>query len=278
MTKFIRIFSFVLISLLAHSPYAFSTDIVTHIHTDVLGSPIAATAADGSLVWRETFKPYGEKMENALSSDENDVWYTSRPFDEEIGLSFNGARDYDPVIGRFYGIDPVSFQEDNFHSFNRYTYANNNPYFYVDRTGEAGRYYGVPPTPQAVQLNINLTYKGVPTNGTRRPQSYERQIKEANATGSGKVGSAGVDRTGKVFTPKTKRDLDADNAARNGGVNRCEKCGIKTVPGQQSQRGVTPPPNERQRDHIISRKNGGDGTFQNGQILCRGCNLDKAAN
>ncbi len=33
------------------------------------------------------------------------------------------------------GIDPVGFQEDNIHSFNRYAYANDNPYRFVDPDG-----------------------------------------------------------------------------------------------------------------------------------------------
>ena len=43
------------------------------------------------------------------------------------------ARYYDPVIGRFYSNDPIGFRD--VHSFNRYAYANNNPYKYVDPTG-----------------------------------------------------------------------------------------------------------------------------------------------
>jgi hypothetical protein len=33
------------------------------------------------------------------------------------------------------GVDPVDFQVDNLHSFNRYTYTNNNPYRYIDPDG-----------------------------------------------------------------------------------------------------------------------------------------------
>lgn len=44
-------------------------------------------------------------------------------------------RYYDPVIGRFYSNDPIGFRDT--HSFNRYAYANNNPYKYVDPTGMA---------------------------------------------------------------------------------------------------------------------------------------------
>jgi uncharacterized protein RhaS with RHS repeats len=43
------------------------------------------------------------------------------------------ARYYDPVIGRFYSNDPVGFRD--VHSFNRYAYANNNPYKYTDPDG-----------------------------------------------------------------------------------------------------------------------------------------------
>ena len=52
------------------------------------------------------------------------------------------ARYYDPVIGRFYSNDPVDalghMQRSNSiaNGFNRYTYANNNPYKYVDPDGE----------------------------------------------------------------------------------------------------------------------------------------------
>ena len=45
------------------------------------------------------------------------------------------ARYYDPVIGRFYSNDPIGFRD--VHSFNRYAYANNNPYKYTDPNGES---------------------------------------------------------------------------------------------------------------------------------------------
>ncbi|QUJ67377.1 HNH endonuclease [Photobacterium sp. GJ3] len=41
---------------------------------------------------------------------------------------------------------------------------------------------------------------------------------------------------------------------------------------------MTPPENERHRDHISPRSKGGDGTLENGQILCCRCNLDKSNN
>ena len=50
------------------------------------------------------------------------------------------ARYYDPVIGRFYSNDPIGAlghlsTPNGIHGFNRYAYANNNPYKFTDPTG-----------------------------------------------------------------------------------------------------------------------------------------------
>ena len=89
-------------------------------------------------------------------------------------------------------------------------------------------------------------------------------------------GSKGGTRAGKSFTPAGKKEIDAANAAKNGGANKCENCGTDVVPGEKSQSGVTPPLNQRERDHIVPKSRGGDGTPANGQVLCRECNLEKS--
>lgn len=83
-------------------------------------------------------------------------------------------------------------------------------------------------------------------------------------------------REGKAFTPAGKKEIDAANAAKNGGTNKCENCGTEVVPAEKSQSGVTPPPNQRERDHIVPKSKGGEGAPSNGQILCRECNLEKS--
>ncbi|WP_076606328.1 HNH endonuclease [Cystobacter fuscus] len=89
-------------------------------------------------------------------------------------------------------------------------------------------------------------------------------------------GGAGDSRTGKAFTPAGKKKIDAANATKNDGINKCENCGIEVVPGQKSQSGVSPPTNQRERDHVIPKSKGGEGTPENGQVLCRECNLEKS--
>lgn len=53
-------------------------------------------------------------------------------------------RYYDPDIGRFLSVDPVTADGDTGGNFNRYKYANNNPYRFTDPDGrqEADRAYG----------------------------------------------------------------------------------------------------------------------------------------
>jgi RHS repeat-associated protein len=108
---------------------------ITYIHNDLLGSPAAATNAAGVVIWREAYSGYGERLKNESAGAGNKVWYTSRHQDEDTGLVYMGARYYDPAIGRFLSLDSVGFSEGNVHSFNRYSYANNNPYKFKDPDG-----------------------------------------------------------------------------------------------------------------------------------------------
>jgi len=124
-----------LFSLTAISSHAIET--ITYYHTDSLGSPVAGTDESGALLWKEDYKPYGERIRKQIESDKNSRWYTGHTEDKETGLTYAGARHYDPVIGRFMAIDPVGFKEDSLQMFNRYAYANNNPYKYVDPDGNS---------------------------------------------------------------------------------------------------------------------------------------------
>lgn len=63
-------------------------------------------------------------------------------------LIYMQARYYDPVIGRFYSNDPVDALSylstpNSIHGFNRYAYANNNPYKYTDPDGKMSTPYSM---------------------------------------------------------------------------------------------------------------------------------------
>ena len=123
----------VLLTLLLYGLETPAVERITYIHFDALGSPLAGSNSSGQRVWREEYKPYGDRLDG--SETNNKIWYTGKVHDPEIGLSYYGARWYSPVVGRFMGVDPVAFHEANPKSFNQYAYANNNPYTYVDPDG-----------------------------------------------------------------------------------------------------------------------------------------------
>ncbi len=83
-------------------------------------------------------------------------------------------------------------------------------------------------------------------------------------------------RPGSRFTKKDKETVKQDNASRNEGKTRCENCGVETVPAEQHKKGVTPPKNETHVDHVVPRAKGGTGEPDNGQVLCRECNIQKS--
>lgn len=65
------------------------------------------------------------------------------------------------------------------------------------------------------------------------------------------------------------------NMEANGGVLRDDVTGEIMVPSVKSQRGVTPPSNEVQVDHIIAVDNGGTRTITNLELRTRANNRAK---
>jgi RHS repeat-associated protein len=110
---------------------------VTYFHNDLSGSPVMATDAAGTLLWKENYRPYGSKYNNSADSNANAIGFAGRPYDASSGLSYMEARYYDPVLGRFLGVDPAPLNPSSVHGLNRYTYANNNPVRYVDPDGHS---------------------------------------------------------------------------------------------------------------------------------------------
>ena len=125
--------------LLAGQAQAAAT--VTFYHHDALGSVVASSNDRGWVQWNEEYQPYGEKIYDTIDTAGNgDDWYTGKNYDRELDLTYYGARWYDAKQGRFLSMDPVGVKLENVHSFNRYHYANSNPYKYLDPDGEEGQW------------------------------------------------------------------------------------------------------------------------------------------
>jgi RHS repeat-associated protein len=194
---------------------------VTYYYNDLAGSPVVATNATGQVIWRESYQPYGGRTRNEPSSAENKVWFTSRRQDAETGLVYMGARYYDPLVGRFVSMDPAGFDEGNLHSFNRYAYANNNPYRYVDPDGkmavplgrlvftaayEAAKVVGLPAFGSVLGIGLaNLVINATKAEGDTA-QSDSRELSKGEAKGDREAGSyTNTHESGKKYHGKGDR-------------------------------------------------------------------------
>lgn len=122
---------FVLLLGLAAVPTA-SAQTVTYIHTDALGSVVAKSDANGNVIERITYEPYGAVVGGPVADGPG---YTGHVSDAATGLSQMQQRYMDPQLGVFLSVDPVTAYEQPVGQFNRYRYANGNPYRFTDPDG-----------------------------------------------------------------------------------------------------------------------------------------------
>jgi RHS repeat-associated protein len=106
----------------------------SYSHTDALGSPVARTNQAGALLSRTRYEPYGA---TAAGTNPTGIGFTGHVNDADTGLVQMQQRYYEPLAGRFLSVDPVTTNANTGGSFNRYVYAENNPYGYTDPDGRA---------------------------------------------------------------------------------------------------------------------------------------------
>lgn len=102
-----------------------------YYYADPQGTPLAKADAQGNVVARYEYTPYGVPV-TSVGAAPDGVGYTGHVNDPETGLVYMQARYYDADVGRFLSVDPVS-------SFaaGKYTYANSNPHRFIDPDGRA---------------------------------------------------------------------------------------------------------------------------------------------
>ena len=113
-------------------PTAGGTAVVKYQHTDALGTPIATTDSAGEFVEKSEYEHSGKLVNRPLTDGPA---FTGHVQDAATGLTYMQQRYYDPGIGRFLSVDPVTANGNTGANFNRYWYANNNPYKFIDPDG-----------------------------------------------------------------------------------------------------------------------------------------------
>lgn len=107
-------------------------------HTNHLGSPTVVTGTDGKPVAHYTYDPYGQ-VDPAHTFHAGAVasGFNGKTLDAS-GLTYVGARYYDPAVGRFLSADSrIPRGEHAVRGLNRYAYAFDNPVKYTDPTGHS---------------------------------------------------------------------------------------------------------------------------------------------
>ncbi len=105
---------------------------------DHLGNIRVTVDENGDVKGYNDYYPFGlrmpgRSMNNALATDM--YKYSSKELDEENGINwyYFGARYYDPMIGRWWSVDPLA---DKYISLSPYNYVENNPINLFDPDGK----------------------------------------------------------------------------------------------------------------------------------------------
>jgi RHS repeat-associated protein len=202
---------FALTTLICAAPAAAQT--VEYVHTDALGSVVAVTDANRNIVERREYEPYGYQLTPTL---QNGPGYTGHVQDAATGLTYMQQRYYDPLLGRFLSVDPVTMHDNGDpRLFNRYGYAANNPYTFVDPDG---RIFGV------LGKVVKLAIKGGDIAATVAGAVEDAGVLFSSDATAGERLAAAASLATEVLSPVSARDAKAgyraiagsDDAAKGG--------------------------------------------------------------
>jgi RHS repeat-associated protein len=274
-----------LVAMYAHGPGADEPlvwyDIVAnawarrYLRTDHQGSITAIGDDSGNAVHVNAYDPWGI----GNSDNVGRFGYTGQAWLSDLGMYYYKARIYSPALGRFLQTDPVGYNG----GINLYEYAEDDPLNQSDPSGN---------NPVAIAVGIRVGIAGVracAANSLCRSAAIwaAKQIVRGLAPHifppvqstpvpqNEKPGTAGGDRTGKDFTPKGKRQVIEERRQETGGNPRCIDCDHDTNDPKRTEKGDKRDPRERNVDHIVDKKHGGDGSPGNGAVRCFECNIRK---
>lgn len=122
------------------SRQATATGVTTyHYHADHLGTPRMITNGAGEIIATHDYRAFGEEIGGNKGEPTTSPYKFTGHERELDGLSesldYMHARYYDATLGRFLSVDPVLGDPAVPQSWNRYSYALNNPSNFTDPTG-----------------------------------------------------------------------------------------------------------------------------------------------
>jgi uncharacterized protein RhaS with RHS repeats len=161
-------------------------------------------------------------------------------------------RYYDPVAGRFLSVDPVTTDAATGSSFNRYNYANNNPYKYTDPDGRFANFAWGALVGGGIELGFQLAagngvnwtsvgvaagvgaltggFGGVASNMATRGTISAGQAVAATASVGGAAAAAGKNaEAGLTGNPVTSKEVAISAATGAAGAGVGAKLATKMI-------------------------------------------------
>ena len=103
-----------------------------YVATDQVGTPRVVSDATGNIIKTLDYDSYGVLIADSNPGFDLPIGFAGGISDRVTGLVRFGARDYDPVIGRWTAKDPIMFRGGQ---MNLYEYSSSNPVNYIDPDG-----------------------------------------------------------------------------------------------------------------------------------------------
>lgn len=178
--------------------------VIKYVHTDALGSVVLMTDQNRNVIERREYEPYGEQLTPTVQGGPG---YTGHVQDAATGLTYMQQRYYDPAIGIFLSVDPVTAYSDPIGQFHRYRYANNNPYKFTDPDGRE-----VVVAPGAHQSAINNELRIL--RSTPSGEAIYRKLHESSNTHT--IQAAGLGERNSATADSWEGFSDANGVPRGG--------------------------------------------------------------
>ena len=197
-------------------------------HTDALGSPVVVTNGPHAILERNEYEPYGMVLKGGYADRPG---FTGHVADAQTGMNYMQQRYYDPMLGIFDSVDPVTAYQKPLTNFNRYAYANNNPYKFTDPDGRQARSVGMPEPGMEQRVPIPVLQRLKAAVDAAVPKTAY-----ASATGpSAKAGGPAISATaeaGKVTVAISVRGASANASAGSARIDTV--AGSASTSGQPS--------------------------------------------
>ncbi|MGH1455695.1 MAG: RHS repeat domain-containing protein [Alphaproteobacteria bacterium] len=106
-----------------------SSDVLTYLHTDHLGTPRAGSNTSGASVWSWDSDAFGNGAPTGTQTV--NLRFAGQYWDDESGLHYNWNRYYAPETGRYISSDPIGLSG----GLNTFAYVSANPVMFIDPEG-----------------------------------------------------------------------------------------------------------------------------------------------